>query len=125
MNFVDKDGTTIVYIPVHPWCIQVLAIFATCCQKFNSMNILQHCSTSDFITEPAPDCTCNILVSLSLQHNKEAFCCKNVACVAAALNYILSMHGKGICPEIGLTLIKIGLEMVCILITYCANLIKD
>ena len=41
-----------------------------CCQKFNSMNILQH-FPSDFVAEPVPGYTCNILVSQSLQHQKE------------------------------------------------------
>ena len=56
-------------------CSQLPPISATCCKRFNSMNILQH-RFSDFVTEAAPGYTCNILVSRSLQHQKKVWCCQ-------------------------------------------------
>ena len=56
-------------------CSQVSPISAAyTCKKFNSMNILQHCP-SNFCCRiyPWPH-TCNILVSQSLQHQKEVCC---------------------------------------------------
>ena len=53
-------------------CSHVFAISATFCEKFSSMNILQHCP-SDFVAKPAPGYTCSILVSQFLQHQKK--CC--------------------------------------------------
>ena len=54
-------------------CRQVSPTSTTCCKKFSSMNILQHCP-SDFVTETAPGYTCNILFSKSLQHQKGLWC---------------------------------------------------
>ena len=63
-------------------------ISATRCKKFNSMNILQNCpSYSDSVAESALGYPCNILVSQSLQHQKEASVSKNVPRVAALLNF--------------------------------------
>ena len=56
-------------------CIQVSVISTTCCKKFNSMNIPQHCP-SDFVAEPAPGYTSNIVISQLLQHKKEVLCCQ-------------------------------------------------
>ena len=56
-------------------CSQVFPVSATCCRKFYSMNILRHCP-SDFVAELVPGYTCNFLVSQSLQHLKEVFCCQ-------------------------------------------------
>ena len=53
---------------------QVSPTSATCCKKFNSVNIL-HCP-SGIGAEPVPGYTCNILVSQQLQHQKEVLCCQ-------------------------------------------------
>ena len=46
MNFVDKDGTTEVYIPVHPWCflLTFLKRVVKCCNEYNSIISLQNSS---------------------------------------------------------------------------------
>ena len=79
-------------------CSQVSPVSATCC-KSNSMSILQH-YPSNFVAEPAPVCTCKILVSQPVQHKKDVLCCqyeKNIPRVAEALNLYANWITRSTC----------------------------
>ena len=66
-------------------CSQLPPMSATCCKKFNSMNILQHCPHS-FVAESSPGYMCNVMVSLSMQHKKEVwFACASEDVATALL----------------------------------------
>ena len=80
-------------------------ISATCCKKFNSMNILQH-RPSDFVAEPVPGYTCNILVLQPLQHQKEVLCCQcKYKCPTCSLGLSIATKDENFLTPSGINIV--------------------
>ena len=69
--------------------IQAPPMYATCCKKFNSMNILQHCR-SDFVAEPDPGLCMHRSGFTVHAGSKKKWCVANAKFLLAQVTYYVA-----------------------------------